>query len=174
MNLGDSEDDHPAQDCEDGHVPRLTIFDTAGCPDGERPPDDQTMDRYLHAMRESLDAAIAALLNLSGDDVQSARRTGTDDALAASNAPDSGACPAGAGGSTGGNAARCGSSARASEREIDGRAGEVQRAFRLEKHGQNEASPRTKTSRRETRPAGFEPATCGLGNRCSVLLSYGR
>ena len=31
-----------------------------------------------------------------------------------------------------------------------------------------------KQGRDEARPAGFEPATYGLGNRCSVLLSYGR
>ena len=34
------------------------------------------------------------------------------------------------------------------------------------------------TGQRETRPsirpAGFEPATDGLENRCSILLSYGR
>ena len=28
--------------------------------------------------------------------------------------------------------------------------------------------------RRLVRPAGLEPATPGLGNRCSILLSYGR
>jgi hypothetical protein len=28
--------------------------------------------------------------------------------------------------------------------------------------------------RRVVRPAGLEPATPGLGNRCSILLSYGR
>src|SRR5918992_4214573 len=28
--------------------------------------------------------------------------------------------------------------------------------------------------RRMARPAGLEPATPGLGNRCSILLSYGR
>ncbi len=27
---------------------------------------------------------------------------------------------------------------------------------------------------RKVRPAGFEPATDGLENRCSILLSYGR
>ena len=31
-----------------------------------------------------------------------------------------------------------------------------------------------KRERRLVRPAGLEPATPGLGNRCSILLSYGR
>ncbi len=30
------------------------------------------------------------------------------------------------------------------------------------------------TNQKAIRPAGFEPATPGLGNRCSILLSYGR
>jgi hypothetical protein len=30
------------------------------------------------------------------------------------------------------------------------------------------------TEKKQLRPAGFEPATFGLGNRCSILLSYGR
>ena len=30
------------------------------------------------------------------------------------------------------------------------------------------------TDKKQVRPAGFEPATSGLGNRCSILLSYGR
>ena len=32
----------------------------------------------------------------------------------------------------------------------------------------------TDAKRKLVRPAGLEPATPGLGNRCSILLSYGR
>ena len=31
-----------------------------------------------------------------------------------------------------------------------------------------------KASPRLVRPRGLEPPACGLGNRCSILLSYGR
>jgi hypothetical protein len=34
-------------------------------------------------------------------------------------------------------------------------------------------SPRV-TSKKQMRPTGFEPVTSGLGNRCSILLSYER
>jgi hypothetical protein len=37
----------------------------------------------------------------------------------------------------------------------------------------NGMSPRV-TVKKRMRPAGFEPATFGLGNRCSILLSYER
>src|SRR5687767_8057448 len=37
-----------------------------------------------------------------------------------------------------------------------------------------EGSEPSITACRRVRPAGLEPATPGLGNRCSILLSYGR
>ena len=67
----------------------------------------------------------------------------------------------------------------ATENQID----RLRRASRdaQSKHRSRAGTPdrRQFTNRRgtgnyETRPAGLEPATYGLGNRCSVLLSYGR
>ena len=45
--------------------------------------------------------------------------------------------------------------------------------FRRGRHAEFARSSQGKTGTREVPPAGFEPATCALGKRCSIQLSYG-
>ncbi len=114
-----------------------------------------TMNRYSHTYREQEVDALASLPDLSRPSRQAARATGTDDARAGEKnladylAPNEqrGAISVGAGGR--------------SHPVCDERADS-------EKSLINKGKTRRTRGEKQLRPAGLEPATPGLGNRCSI------
>ena len=116
-----------------------------------------TMDRYTHTLREQELDALAKLPDLTtAPATQAAKATGTDDRVAGTDCPSH--ClslPVSEGVSMGCDGLK----------SDPGEKGESP---------QNPCESGGSEDKRTIRPGGLEPPTCGLGNRRSVLLSYGR
>ena len=119
-----------------------------------------TLDRYSHVETDELSIAVAGLPDLSGDPTEAASMTGTygrtaDERLARClaflDAPESISLPS-----------------SASETAVD------RTASSEESTPENAGCLAISGALEELRPAGIEPATCGLEVRCSIQLSYGR
>jgi len=118
-----------------------------------------TMSRYTHTVHGQLARAVESLPDLAcPPNSESQVRTGTDDRPISRSA----ICSAKS------MSEHCIDLRRLTKRSLKTSKGQYQARSPEETiSGQNRDSD-------ESRPAGLEPATSGLGNRCSILLSYGR
>ena len=114
-----------------------------------------TMDRYSHVEAGELSVAVANLPDLSATAGEAQRATGTD----GRNAPDSvlAFCLAFS------DAETCLSVPRGAAQAIVADSASTAETVR-----ENAVVPAIPRDSKAMRLAGFEPATCGLGNRCSI------
>jgi len=146
-----------------------------------------TMDRYSHSLRGQQAEALDALPDLSAPPAESAKATGTYDAQAVQDATG---CPrmteptsrrtdgpsgkAGDMGESESVLASCLALSDGFQRAQVGADGQDGKDARKPATPANIDESQCSPGVSSSRPAGLEPTTCGLEDRCSIRLSYGR